>query len=380
MTITVQQILQKAADNCGFKRVKYIENNIPTTMSNVTILFYFGDLKSILPVSSLLMERFRKESKSSKYFILCSWNGNQSLFPYVDEYWEISDLNNLKSIYLSSVNQNNTSEALSGYKRALNNYFPEILDISVLNNCYNNGFKQEFFDNYKNIKKFLPSIPSSSILGNDFNKKMSEHPNKIFIHPTTHIQEWKNGRYHFEYISELFWSSLIDKLISENITPVIYQDFKTYDLSLNYFDKCIFIKNNDILNILSAIRSCGMVLDIFNGISRLAIIARCPYILCSDRFSYNYIKQYEVDILCGNDIPRDNLYTFSSICNDLNKNNWNASLFEAIVSKIKLLDKDLIKDNLPSPIEINEIVKYELARKAKVKKFGPRFVKIKNIN
>ena len=71
--ITTVDVIKKAADQCGFKRIKYNNNDIPTDISNVTILLFFGDIKYTFLASSLLMKRFKEESKGSKYFILCSW-------------------------------------------------------------------------------------------------------------------------------------------------------------------------------------------------------------------------------------------------------------------------------------------------------------------
>jgi hypothetical protein len=371
-------VIKKAADQCGFKRISYDDNKVPTNINNVTILLFFGDIKYTVLASSLLMKRYKEESKGSKYFILCSWQGCQDLFPYVDEYWELSDLNNYKLINNNCNMLNNTSDAIDGYKRLLNGFFYEVLDATVFNEYYDHGFTQEFFERYKNIKRYLPSIPSSIVLGNEFNKKINDNTSKVLIYPTMYINDWNNGCYFKQHVLDTFWESFVERLLSEHITPVIYQDFKTYDLSSKYYDKCIFLKNSNIMNVLSGMRSTGLVLDLFNGISKYAILARCPYLLCVDRVVYNHVKEYEIDILCGNEIPRDNFYVFPSICHESNKNNWNSMLFDSIILKLKSLINDITKDNLPSPIEVNDIVRYELARKEKIKKLGVKFIKVKN--
>lgn len=372
-------IVKKASDQCGFKRVTFNDNNLPTDVSNIVVFLFFGDIKSTLLASSLLMKRYKEESKGSKYFILCSWPGHEGLFPYVDEFWELSNKNVYNSIYKECFGLNNNSEAIVGLKRLLNSHFFEVLDASSFNEYYNNGFKQEFFDRYKNIKRYLPSVPSSLILGNDFNKKISSFSKKVLIYPTYYINEWRNGKYHNEYVIDDFWHSLVDSLLEEQITPVIYQDYRTYDLSNKYYDKCIFLSNNNIINVLSGIRSTGMVLDIFNGISKYAIAARCPYLLCVDRNSYNLTKEYEIDLLCGQEVPRENFYLFPSICHDSNKNNWKSALFDGIIIKLNDMFNKIENISLPSPIEINDIVKYEIAKKQKINKMGVHFVKINKI-
>jgi len=377
--LSTLDIIKKASDQCGFSRVSFNDSNIPTDMSNVVVFLFFGDVKSTLLASSLLMKRYKEESKGSKYFILCSWPGHEGLFPYVDEYWELTNKSVYSSIYKDCSGLNNNSEAITGLKRLLNSHFFEVLDASSFNDYYNNGFKQEFFDRYKNIKRYLPSVPSSLILGNDFNKKISSFSRKVLIYPTYYINEWRNGKYHNEYVIDDFWHSLVDSLLESQIIPVIYQDYKTYDLSSKYYDKCIFLSNNNIINVLSGIRSTGMVLDLFNGISKYAIAARCPYLLCTERSSYNLTKEYEIDLLCGHEIPKENFYLFPSICHDSNKNNWKSALFDGIIIKLNDMFNKIENISLPSPIEVNDIVKYEIAKKQKINKMGVHFVKINKI-
>ncbi len=88
------------------------------------------------------------------------------------------------------------------------------------------------------------------------------------------------------------------------------------------------------------------------------------------------MKEFEIDILCGQDIPRENYYTFPSISNEINKNHWNSSLFDGIMIKLTSLMQDTNRDDWPSPTEIYENVQYEPARKVKRKKFGTRFIKV----
>src|SRR6516164_960318 len=82
-------LLAKAAERTGFKREYYKEENIPTDVSNITIAPFFGDIRSIFVLSSLLFHRYKEQDKPSKYLILCSWPGFASLFPSADEYWSL---------------------------------------------------------------------------------------------------------------------------------------------------------------------------------------------------------------------------------------------------------------------------------------------------
>jgi len=374
--LAVPQIIKRAAEQCGFKRVRYSDKDIPTTISNITVLLFLGDIRSSFILSSLILKRFKEESRGSRYFILCSWPGNQGLFPYVDEYWEIADETHLKTIYNQTSGFDNKSEVISGYTRKLNGFFEEVLNVDEVAEFYNNGFKQEFFDRYKHIKKFFPSIPSSVVLGTEFNRRLNEQNKKVVIYPVTHVQDWENGRIVNRWVSDVFWEKLVDRLLEESFTPVVYQNFYTYDLSSKFVDKCIYLTGTDTLHILAGMRATGCVLDLFSGISRLAIAARCPYVLCEDRSMYNQIKEYETDILCAQDIPKEIFYVFSSICHETNKSHWNSSLFDGILNKLISLTRDANRDEWPSPSEVNELVKYENAKKIKNKKMGTRFIKV----
>ena len=385
--IPVTQILKKAADKAGFIRVRYADKAIPTTISNVTILLFFGDIRSSFVLSSLLLRRFREEARGSKYFILASWPGYEGLFPYVDEYWELNpailkDVNHLRSIYNAADGFFNHNDIVVGCHRVLNTFFEEVLDWSALEPFYKDGFTLEFQERFKHIKRFLPSVPSSNILGNDFNRRISSPGNKILIHPTIYFQNWKNGKLRPEEASQgihgskFFWISLVERLLEEGYLPVIWQDYYTYDLSPDFLDKCVYLSHLNVSSIMSGMRAVGCVLDLFSGISRLAIAARCPYICCEERVVFNKLKDYEVDDLCGAGIPREYLFLFPSICDEINKSLWNQMIFESIISKLVSLLGDSNRDLWPSPSEVYEIVPYNRVREIKRKKLGIHFIKV----
>ena len=43
----VASILQRAGDRCGFNRTSWVQKNIPTTIDNITVMAFFGDLRSM---------------------------------------------------------------------------------------------------------------------------------------------------------------------------------------------------------------------------------------------------------------------------------------------------------------------------------------------
>lgn len=376
MEQTISSILKKAADKSGFKRVRYQENKIPTSISNIVVFIFFGDIKSTFIFSSLLANRIREESHGSKYFILCSWNGCEGLFPNVDEYWDLRDESLISSLKSSVDSFSNKSQLIFSFKRGLNSFFENVLDVEEIYPYYQNGFKKEFFNRFKNIKKFLPSIPSSVVLGNEFNKVVSSKLDKILIYPVSKIQVWKDGKIERKHISKDFWINLTQRLLDEDIMPFIYQSEETYDLSPDFLNKCFYIKDKNVLNLMSAMRSVGLVLDILSGISRYAIAARCPYLVCEERQVFNYLKSYEIDELTARLIPKDYFYVFSSVFDELNKNHWNSGLINGLMVRIKNMLKNQNRDSWESPSEVYEVVPYSDVKERKLKKLGTKFIKV----
>ena len=120
---SVAEFLKKSADRNGFTRERFEERKIPTDHSNLIIMPFFGDLRSSVVLSSVLLNRYREEIKNSKYFILASWPGMQGLFPYVDEYWSINDESQIKRFFENAECFRNQSDLATMYNRNLNEFF-----------------------------------------------------------------------------------------------------------------------------------------------------------------------------------------------------------------------------------------------------------------
>jgi hypothetical protein len=123
-------------------------------------------------------------------------------------------------------------------------------------------------------------------------------------------------------------------------------------------------------------RATGCVLDVYNGTSRLALCARTPYLALDERQRYTATKEFELDDLCGSGVPKQYIFSFSTIITEGNKAVWNADTFNNITSKLNSFLPDLSRDQWPSTSEVDEIVKYDVVRKKKVKKIGARLLKI----
>lgn len=377
---TVSEFLKKTAERNGFNRSRFEEKKIPQDFSSLCVMPFFGDYEGYALLSSFLLHRFRKESKGSKYFILCGYPNFASLFPYVDEYWTISDIQQLKPLY-SDADMLSNKNTLSGiYFRNLNEFFQDVINPRDFTRLYDKGFQQEFLEKYKSIIKFCPFIPSGAVVGKDFNKEMLTRSGyKVFIHPNRTVKTWKNGQTSNETVEQAFYKHLVQHLLDKNIVPVIWQNYFSYDLSQEFHEKCIFIQDQEITNVFAVMRSCGLVLDCFNGTSFLAAMARTPFISITERNRFNNNKSYEIEDLLAANLPHQHIFTFASILCKGNLDGWKMELFQHISAKLESIVPLIDRDALPNTSENYEVVLYkDLVRKRQRKNLGLKFINIES--
>lgn len=369
--------LKRASENCGLVRERYSEKSIPTDASEIVILPLFGDYRTMAIASYLILKRYREECRGSKYFILLSWPGMQGLFPYVDEYWTISDTTQLKRFYSHAVGLKNTSDVYISYMQNINLFFKTVLNWKEIEEYYNFGIKQEFWKRFLHVKKFLPMVPSAAVLGKEFNRELANKAGyKIFIYPTTTIKSWRNGYLKNFPVKKDFWIALTKKLLENNFVPVFWSNYLSYDLSVDFTDQCIYLNEKDITKVMAAMRATGCVLDVMGESSKFAIAARCPFLTVTERSVFINTKDQEVNDLCAINLPHQYIFTFSTIITDGDSPNWNQDFFPLLISRLSGWLPDLDRDAWPSTGESVEIVPYENVRKNKNKKMGVRFIRI----
>jgi hypothetical protein len=377
----VSGFLRKAAEKTGFHRERYDERRIPTNSSNIAVMPFFGDIRSLFVLSSLLLKRYREEVKGSKYFILCSWPGFQSMFPYVDEYWGIADESIMSKFYLGATHFRNKSDFASAYYRNLNQHFFEdvILPHEVFEDCYNQGIEDGFWKVYKQIKRTLPSVNSSAQLGKEFNRDLVARGGyKIFVYPSIFMSHWKLGETVAVQISKEFWINLLQRLIKERYSPVVYKGSLAYDLSGEFGSKCAYVADADFGKVLSAMRATGCVLDVFNDISKYALAARCPFVSVSERARYVALKDYELDDICGPKLPKQYIFSFPTIIEGGSQETWDFNILNNVITRLNNFLPQLDRDEWPSTGESTEVVSYDSIRQKKSKRLGTRLLKVPN--
>lgn len=372
----VSTILKRAAEKSGLSRFRYREKNIPTSVEGVTVLPFFGDRRSAFVLSSLLLRRIKEELKGSRYFVLASWPGDEGLYPYVDEYWQVEDLSSIESLKDGCRGFSNSSSFIPIFNRSLNQYFYDVMSESDLAPFYDGGLTSEFFERFRHVKVYLPSVPSSSSLGQDFSRGLSRLESKVFVRPSRMIQSWRNGVSSSEKAPKDFWIALLESLVADGFSPVVSCDPFSYDLSSDFSGPCLYFRDSDALRMLSAMRACGCVLDMFSGDSRMALAARCPFLCFDERQRFNSLKEFEVNDLCGRGVPRDYIYSFAALVDKGGPAVWKSNIFDHMSVRLRSLIASAERDSWPAPVESYDIVPYDSVRKKKLKKLGTRFIRI----
>jgi hypothetical protein len=372
-------LITKAAEKTGFQRDFFNVDNIPTDAANITIAPFFGDIRSTFILSSLLLHRYKEQDKPSKYHILCGWPGFSCLFPYVDEYWSIQNDNNIKKLYPFVNEFGNKSELVSQYYRNLNQYFFEdvVPTDTQFGQYYNKGLTDLFWSKYRQVKRFLPSVPSSALLPKEFNREFMEKGGyKVFIYPTIYINNWHNNHCRLIQAPRDFWVALINRLLKEGFMPVVCKSFGTYDLSAEFNRSCIYFSDTDMSKVLTVMRMTGCVLDLFSGISRLALAARTPFVYVDERARYIGAKEYEIDDLCGINIPKKYIFSFSTIIDGGTVASWDFDIFNSIIIKLQDFLPTVDKERLPPTGQSLDVVSYDLVRNKKLTRIGTRLLKM----
>lgn len=369
------EFLKRAAQRTGFKREFYIEKNIPTTPSNIVAIPFFGDMRSTFVLSSLILKNY-KDVNPDKYLILCSWPGMQSLFPYLDELWVLEDESSVKNLAISSNNFYNNSNLAKELTRSLIEVI-NVLTPTDIAKYYDRGFTKKYWEEFKEIRRFLPEVPSVNLLSSEFKKQLSNRVGfKVLIYPATRMRSWQQGKTINMPIQKEFWAALIERIIKEGFDPIICQNSFTYDVSKEFADRCLYLVPRTMSDMLAAIRQVGFVLDVHTDISRMAIAARCPYLSVTERQIYVQEKDFEIDDLCADGLPRQYIFSFSTQLMVGGPEEWELSVLGNIVARLKEFVPQIDPELLPSTTSSYHPVSYDCVRHRKSKRLGSAFIGI----
>lgn len=367
----VSAYLKRVAERTHHKRESFVEKNIPTQPSNVKAVSFYGDMPSTFILSAYMLKHY-KELHKDKYLIVSSWPGFRGLFPYVDEYWSIQDEFVTKSLALEANSFYNESNAATDISRGLLECF-DTLTHRDIKNWYEHGFTNQYWEQFQQIKQYLPEIPSETRISEGFRLQLSRREGtKIVICPVTKIRSWQRGQSVYVPVAESFWQATVEILLDNGYAPVIWQNSFTYDMSKTFVDRCIYLVPPTILDVLTAMRHIGLVLDIHSGISRMALAARCPFIAVDERARYVGDQDYVIDDL--NPVPHKYVFSFATMLMTGEKKEWKDSLFNTMLNCIRnFCPGD--SDGWGSARESCETVNRDQIRQRKAKRMGVHFIK-----
>ncbi len=375
-SIEIKDYLDRAASRNGYVRQSFEDRKLPNDYSDVCVMPLFADIRHTFTASSMLLKRYREEMKGSKYFILVSWPGHRTLFPYVDEFWSPGDAELTRKLWSAATGFENKSDSYTVAVQNLNESVREVVKPTILAQFHNNGLTQVYWDRFRNLRAFLPQVSSTAVLGKDFNREINNRAGfKVVVMPTTMMDCWKMGRVTRIAVPKDFWVQLVKSMKESGFVPVVVKTFHTFDISQETVDDAVHVEESDLGKILAAIRACGCLLDVCNGTSRFAIAARTPYLCVDERSRYFNTKDYEVDDLCGPLVPREYIYSFSTVC-QMPPSFWDATVFRHIMMKLQDFLPGLDRDRWPTTNETNQIVPYDSVRKLKRRRLGTKLLKI----
>lgn len=366
--------VQRSADRSGFARVRYVDANVPSLPSNIIMIPCFGDIRSTCILASFVLNNY-KRANPSKYVICCSWSGWDHVFPYVDEFWTFRDPSILHTLSNHALNLFNESDVFTQTIRTLNQHFENVVTPDDLSRYFDNSLQSTYWEEFKEPLRYLPEIPSLT----DRSKSLRADNLRrgyplIVIHPARYIRTYERGGLKRLPANRDFWVSLTSRLIEERFIPVVYQDVNSFDISLDFADRCLYINDHNIGQTMAYFREADCVLDLFTGISRLAMLARCPYVVVDERQRYAAQRDSEIDDLMP-DLHRSHVWSFARLTLDGTLNQWNASLLDTIIVRAKMLLESATRTAALSKSESNEPLCYEKIRVKKIKKMGVHFIK-----
>lgn len=366
--------IKKTADKLGFNRDFYVEKKIPATTQNVTIIPFYGDIRSTFLLSAFWFNEYRKK-KPDEYIIVCSWPGWGILFPQADEYWSLKDKGQVRMLADGAENMSNYSNYSLLLTRNLLQHFENIIEYSDIQSYYKDGCTSRYLNEFKGIHKYLPSIPSVEVLGN-LKIELAQKANKIIVFPAKYIKSWQLGSCKNLLVSRDFWIHVVKTLLQEGFTPVLYQNYFTYDLSMDFTNQCLYITQDDMAQVLSAFHEIGTVLDIYSGISRLAIAARSSFIALDERQRFINQKDDEINniFLVSNE---QYVFSMAGVATSGDPASWDSSFMKTLMSKIKACYKIGQTSQFSPLTEVDEEVSPEIIKKHVAKRFGVRFVRSK---
>jgi hypothetical protein len=298
----VKEYLKDFTRKYSIKREYFEESKIPENFDQLSIFINYSDIRSTCALSSIVLPKYRLENKSSRYFVVIGLPEQKVLYPYVDEYWSFQGDELNKEIFFDSEGIQNNNKKVIEIKRLMNEHFRDVSSSNDFSSTYNNYLTSNYWKNYKSVRVVLPRIYNMlDYSKSPLAKLYSMTQKKMFIFPSQYAYLNSEDKNKKRKIPKEFYKYIIENLNTQGYGVVCYQNSYSYDMSLilEENENLMIYNNNDFLTMMSMMKRTGFVVDFFSGISRLAAIAQCPFLLLDERKRYVNWREYEFeDVVC----------------------------------------------------------------------------------
>lgn len=372
----IPSFVARAAQQSGFERERYVDNKIPEDLDKIVAILFMGDMRSTSILSTLLLKPYIEKVLQGKYVIVCSFPGYGGLFPYANEFWSVNDTLAIPDLANGAFGFKNSDKRMNTLGIQLRRHFFTVLTEDDFLPFYDKGLTSAYFDRFKKVERHLPAIPPWR---SEMAMTLAQKGGKcIFISPNSSGQAWnqsENREVRINFPRD-FWIKLVERLLYDGYTPVVHHAPGVYDLSPHFGERCVYCSDRNIVGVMGAMRATGCVLDVFSGISRLAMVARCPFMVVDERQRYVKSKEYEINDLCIRGVPYRYMFSFPTVIND--GGNYSEVIDHIMNIAAKFMPK-IAGFELPSASESCEEVSYDVVRQHKARKLGIRFIKVERL-
>jgi len=148
-------------------------------------------------------------------------------------------------------------------------------------------------------------------------------------------------------------------------------------MSDEFASGCVYLTSEDLGVVLSAIHSIDCVLDLYSGISRLAMAARKPFISVDERKRYKISKDDIIDQLASV-APNQYIFSFSVMILNSAEENWDGNIINNIVKKMEKHIPQWSGREWDTTVDKYIPVSYDKIKETNRNRLGIRFIKGKD--
>jgi len=366
MNETVNDFLSRAAARCGFVRESYLEKLTPSAYDKISIIPFFGDLLGELVFPTLLFRRLLESELSDRYVIVVTHPGRSFLYPEANEVWGVSGDEVYDDLFSGADGLKANTARSNYFYQALNRFFPRVHDMGVISNWYNRGLTGKYLDSFGKIVVDWPPVVGSKP---EVLRQIGERAGtKVFMAASKkiHLVD-RGGRDTKIFAPKAFYVFLAKSLIDAGFHPVFWNGPDCYDVSGDLPGRVGIITDRSLSGAVAAARSCGFVLNTFNDIFSVGILARVPYLMVEERKRYFALNLFEIEDIMETSSPKP----YFSFAGSIPENNYRETALAIAAKTIQVRDEGFSQPGL-NVIQSSQEADYGKVRRRRANKLGFR--------